>query len=744
MNAAELTRQLEPLYRDGRTYEFIAGAHEALAALPSAPRLAALTFQALTDLELGGPARELLQLRAEFKHDAALAGHRETLGTLPNGRVPWPECRTIYERNAAALLRHRPHLRQLIDALPSHLARVQLYRTRGGEHYLARRRPGALREWLGNLSANPTTENLPLPAREKSDPAVVVGLRVGAVIERLLADTENKYLTFSPPLYLVEPDLVRFAAWMHVGDHNPLLDQERVYLFVGDQAAGDLTHQLERDPGLLIPEICVNQSGQASAGDLVTQKVKSIAASREREFAELKQALEQRYRDRYEAYWAKRFRKPGPILGLTSRFTTMLQYSMRDTLEALQRAGWDTEMTIESKDHQQVSGIEIARRILERDPVLVVLIDHLRYEADCLPRNIPLLSWIQDPMPNLLCPEAGASIGPFDFVCGYYLDRCTAEFGYPPDRFLTTEIPISETIFDAAPPDRAALALYACDISFVSNASEPIDRYYRSALASYRPEYRPLLEELYRRVREVHARHEGLSLQEGAPNLARSVAKELGITLSSSQVDNLTNHFVYRIYDWGRRQQTLEWVATWARRTGRVFKIYGRGWENHPTLASFAAGVVEHGEPLRLANQASRLALQLIPSGFRHQRSYEVLAAGTLPLTRYCEDDFAGLPVDDYMRKLSAGQVDSGSARFFPQLEHIVFRTPAEFESLAERFLSDEAHRSRVLSGLREIVLREHTYTAVTRRVLDQIQNVLTSQAKSSGGLRRQPAMTGV
>jgi hypothetical protein len=742
LHSTELVDQLERLYAAGRTYEFIAQAHKALANLSPAPRLAALTLRALTELGLGGPARELIQLRPELKQDPEAVEYVGVLDNLANGRIAWSAYQATYRRNEQALLRHRPHLRDLVSRLPSHLARIHLYRTRSGDYLLARRRAGALREWLGNLSADPEAKNLTLPARERLGPVVVVGLRIGPTLARLLADTNNHFLTYSHPLYLVEPSLLRFAAWMHLADHTALLDEERVYLFVGDQAAEELERQLDGDPYLLLPEICVNQSGQQSAGGVVTQAVQRVASSRARQLAELQRAIERRYRDRDEVYWAERFKKPGPVLGLTSRFTTMLQYSMRDTLEALRRFGWKTDMLIESKDHQQLSSIEVCRRILDLDPALIILIDHLRYENPCFPKNLPLLSWIQDPLPNLRCPQAGASIGPFDFVCGYYKHRCTQEFGYPAERFVSTDVPVSETIFDVVPPDDEALSCYACDISFVSNASLPIDRYYDSEMLKCPPEYRTLLAELYRRVGDVLQRNEELSHHDGAPNLVRTVASQIGVHLQAGQVDNLANHFAYRLYDWGRRQQTLEWVASWAQRTGRAFKIYGRGWEKHPTLAPFAAGVIEHGEPLRRANRASRLALQLIPSGFCHQRSYEVLAAGTLPLTRYCKDDFAGLPVNDCMRKLAAGEVRTGcSAQLFPQLQHIVFTTQAEFESLAERFLADEAYKNEVLAALRAVVLRDHTYTAVMRRVLAHIENALKVQPQLANRPPRQPAI---
>ena len=79
--------------------------------------------------------------------------------------------------------------------------------------------------------------------------------------------------------------------------------------------------------------------------------------------------------------------------------------------------------------------------------MLCVLIDHLRCEQNSLLFNIPTLTWVQDPLPNLLNAQAGASIGPLDFVCGYYQDRLVGEFGYPESQFIVAPFPVSTRAF---------------------------------------------------------------------------------------------------------------------------------------------------------------------------------------------------------------------------------------------------------------------------------------------------------
>ena len=98
--------------------------------------------------------------------------------------------------------------------------------------------------------------------------------------------------------------------------------------------------------------------------------------------------------------------------------------------------------------------------MLDHDPVLVIYLDHMRYEYSYLPKNVPFLCWIQDPLPKLLCREAGESVGPLDFICGYFLERCVDELGYPEEQCEFTNIPISTAVFHDGALDRKAESQY--------------------------------------------------------------------------------------------------------------------------------------------------------------------------------------------------------------------------------------------------------------------------------------------
>ena len=148
LELAEYTRQLEQLYAAGERYRVIEYAHCALAELPLAPNLAALTLQSLVDLGLGGPAQELLQFRRDLPNTPQVEALRAAVKSSPHGRVRWSERADVFARNADAVCAHRPEMGELFASARDILSGLHLYRGRDGAYRISRREPGRLREWL--------------------------------------------------------------------------------------------------------------------------------------------------------------------------------------------------------------------------------------------------------------------------------------------------------------------------------------------------------------------------------------------------------------------------------------------------------------------------------------------------------------------------------------------------------------------------------------------------------------------
>jgi hypothetical protein len=727
MNLAELTRQLHAVRAAGRPLRFIRLAHAALANIDHAPELAAFTLQALVEQGLGGPARELLTLHPEACPPAEdIDEWRQALAQLPNGRVSWSELRDTFTRNLAALRGPQPDLADDLAGGERLLRDLHLYRAKDGTPLIARRAPGALRTWLPPLATTELDATVELPAGGALPACALVGLRAGKTITTIAQRTARLFLNYSQPLYVLEPDPALLTAALHVADFADLLEESRLHWFVGADAVKRFEQSLAEHPRRALPQMLFDFTETADMIAALKSAVASAEAARRAATDVIRADLRTRSAQRTLAEVARRLQPPGPVLAVTSRYTTVLQYATRDALAALRRQGFETHLLIEEADDEQLTPDLIADAIARHDPAVVLCLDHLRYEFPDIPRDVPLITWIQDPLPNLMCPQAGASIGPTDLVCGILKPRCVREFGYPPDQFVTLEAPVALEVFHDGPVDDAERARYACDLCFVSNASTPIANLYAEALTQYPPDLHPLLTELYERVQAMLAN--GEFQHDAGARLTREVAAAHGLTLAEETLNALADYYTYRMLDWGRRQETLTWAADWARRTGRTFKLYGRGWENHPDLADCAAGVIDHGEPLRRALCAAKLAFQLIPSGIRHQRTYEVLACGTLPLNRYCPRDFDWLSITEFVQRRAEGTLGEGAV-FFPGLERITFETREQFEAMAETYLGNPTARAEVVREMRQVVIERCTFDGAMRQVIEKFQENLNRAA---------------
>lgn len=728
---AEVMPPLRELCASARQCRFIVQSHRVLAAAPDAPELTQMTLRKLAEAGLGGPARELLQLRRDLPvSDTDRNELRQSLAQLPDGRVRWESLRTTFEQNFAALCASRPEWIGRAGELTQQLRRTHLHRTRAGRDLLSIRDAGQLRHWLGPISGGEDEADVALPPREQLGPPAVVGLRDGQLLDTLFDQTANVMLWHSRPLYLIEPDLRRFAAWLHCGDHTRVLAADRTFVFVGPEAVEQLGHALRQNPRLALPSFLVNFDGDTPCGTQLRECLEAVQAERQAAETRALEQVRQRYADRDAAYWVERLRPPGPVLGVTSRYTTMLQYAMRDTLAALEDQGYDTHLLIEGADHELIPRGEILQTLLDVDPAMVTYIDHLRYEYPYYPPNLPFLTWVQDPLPNLLSGAAGASIGTYDMVLGLYRRRCIDEFGYSAAHYISQPVPVSTRVFHDGPLDDTAAATYDCDICFVGHGIRSLADFRDERLREYPAALHPLLLDIYDRVVAALQADEFIDMYSTAGELLDELAGKHGVTLAPEQTRQITNFYLYRLFDAGRREQTLLWVADWARRTGRALRLYGTLWHEHAQLGEFACGEIEHGEPLRQAYRGAKLALQLIPTGFLHQRSHELLMSGTTPITRYCPDDFGKLSVREFCRRRDAGEQVAGYAATFVGLEHVVFHSAEELAELAERLLADEARRREIQTQLCAATRAQYTYDAAMRKTMDQFQRVLATAAE--------------
>ncbi len=216
------------LGRSGEPYRFLDQAFAYLGRVESDPAVVLLALEALVKLGLGGPARELLQVRKDLESEVDVDGLRKSLASVPIGRVPWERFSGQFEMNRKALAEHHPALAERVSALHESRRRLDLFQTLDGQYHVSTRATGELRSWLPGLLDHAAIGKLELPLSPGGPAAVVVGIALSQLIDRVYGATQHEEGAEGVPLFVVDPDVGRLAAWLHVADRTAVLGDERL------------------------------------------------------------------------------------------------------------------------------------------------------------------------------------------------------------------------------------------------------------------------------------------------------------------------------------------------------------------------------------------------------------------------------------------------------------------------------------------------------------------------------------
>jgi hypothetical protein len=464
------------------------------------------------------------------------------------------------------------------------------------------------------------------------------------------------------------------------------------------------------------------------------------------------------------------------VLGVTSRYTTFLQYSMRDWLASFERLGHETRLDIESSDHEIGNALSLASACAEFNPDLIVIIDHFRAELSGIPDSVPVVMWVQDAMPSIFRRESGRLQGRLDYALGFRKLSLVHEFEYPAERFMPAVIGCDERRFSPEPLTAAQHAELSCDVSFVSHASAPADVLLQQEIdRAGSPDVERLLREVFDQLRGIYQQGgfvtEPIQIQqiiERAMPVTRTMVIE-------SEMPKIVDFFSNRINNALFRHQSLNWLAD----LGVDLRLYGRGWEKHPTLGRFARGVADNNHQLALIYRASRISLHVSPYGAVHQRVMEGLASGGFFLLRECPGDWLerryqtiwnwcvsrGITTDKHLKACAepfiaeavahsaailqkdpfamphsfieelrtsaeGGWIGSAGTIWGEHYDAVSFGNKAELQQKVTHFLADAEERKHISRSMRGVVLARFVYSATTRRLLDFIAEDMASQQR--------------
>ena len=456
-------------------------------------------------------------------------------------------------------------------------------------------------------------------------------------------------------------------------------------------------------------------------------------------------------------------RRPRVLL-ITSRFTTVLQYSTADSAQAFEAMGWDTRTVIEPSDIHRSTRLSILQALNDFKPDLVFSIDSLRsHIPGVFPPQLPHVCWIQDQLPRLTSAEAGASIGRRDFVLSMVTPMYTGQWGYPARQMI--DVPKL-----TRPPVRPTE--WVCDgddLVYVSNASQRVEALVEGFASG------SLERACAETMVAAYGRGESLPTWWHVGRIVDAVAGRRGERVVDQARAQLVNRLFLPLNNALYRQQALGWVADAAEDLGLTLAIYGNGWAEHPDFAAYARGPVAYGPDLEALTRRSKINLQIIPSFCLHQRLLDGLVAGGFFLVREhasdrlmppllsvldpssestaqalavagprraelerllkgaeCLTDL-GMPVDPvaWVRTCQRGRLMDTSGAALPEADAVLFDDAAGLRERLERFIYDAPARRLVADAQRRSVEGRLSYEAGLGRALGRIAGQLV---QSEGG----------
>lgn len=607
------------------------------------------------------------------------------------------------------------------------------------------------------------------PNGHVSAPLVVSGLGHGWLWDVLgrLPCKNDLMPGHRPPLYFLAGDIEQLWAVLHMMDWRAMLAERRIAIFAGLDAQEQFQRSLIADPIWPEPRGLIRIDSSLPAQDL-NGFLKMLHQSRDEQLSALHRALDAAYAYPRGDDWPSKFLAGGlRVLGITSRYTTFLQHSMRDWLAAFNRLGHEARLLIEEHDHLMLGALGYARAIHDFNPDLILIIDHYRAEVGNIPKSIPCVMWAQDWLPNYFNDAAGAAQGARDYCIGFGRRHLTQIHGYPAERFMACPIGINEERFQPAELTEQARRQYGCDVSYISHASTPSDILLKNALAkTLNPRLTKLLWDLHDRL--LGDSEDGLVTHaewQIRAKLNESIA-QTGIEPQTAHVPQILWLFNTQINNAIVRHQALKWTAE----LGVHLKLYGNGWEEHPTLGRFACGPADTHRDVPRICAASKVNLQITPHGAVHQRLLEGLLAGGFYLIRWLPGDHLGIAFralrdwclghaidsESALRLIADPQVQSwigecdelradasdknefrlherlmaadeadllgrGGAVWPMEYPQVSFRSAAELGERLTRFLANAGERQQMVSSMRSAIEEQFTYLSVSRRLIQFI-----------------------
>ncbi|MBA3010387.1 MAG: hypothetical protein FP812_09115 [Desulfobacula sp.] len=394
------------------------------------------------------------------------------------------------------------------------------------------------------------------------------------------------------------------------------------------------------------------------------------------------------------------------ILFQTSRFTSYLQHSIRDMAEGFENLG--CRVFIETEKKGAALGIrgDICRKnLIEFQPDLIFSINHLRHEYRWIPKSIPYVTWIQDPMPNIFELSDPTLLGKNDYI--YTVTKVG-----PNGTDRLTEHPVFRNFKIGFLPIMFNQKIYnpldikpKYDVSYVSHFNMPKEYY---AVYSDLPDSKLSCNQLifrhfihytsffsiYELSRVLNNFYKDKTFWEGFIKDLFIVYPTAKLKITSETPVFFIQNLLHKII----KSRVLKKVID----MGFDLHLFGNGWELHPWFKHHTKGPIKNGEALNRLYNETKINLNLNPGMLLHPKFSEVIGGGNFCLTLDLGQDIC-LPVENYFHNYASialfNEEDLGD-----KLSYFL-NNPEERRKNVHLFFTDVLEKFSSRSGAKGILL---------------------------------------
>lgn len=402
------------------------------------------------------------------------------------------------------------------------------------------------------------------------------------------------------------------------------------------------------------------------------------------------------------------------IFFLTSRYSSYIQFSIRDMAEGFQQLGHQVLVLKEDDDAgYALRGDLVLEKIINFQPDIIFVIDHFRFEAPLIPKNIPFVTWVQDVMPEMVQLKDPALITKYDHIFSF-TQRLL-------DTFLDNK-PIFENKKNHLLPISCSCQVYypitqiekKYDVTYVGHLIDPEITlfFFLKNKSSDEIQANLFLKFIQQLIEEL----DGMTLAQ-LDKIQRNPAMRISLVKTTCKKNRIPlDKDWFKIvddYDDFGQNSNFIWHMTLLKKMIPVkvllendikIRVFGSNWETIPMFKNVAMGIAKNGAELNRIYNESCINLNTSPSTTYHMKAPEVIAGNNFMLSRRLLKQYDNMPIDFFF------EIDK---------EIVLFDDENDLVEKVKYFLDNPRERETIANAAYNKFISTLTIEKTAQRVLD-------------------------